>query len=132
MFYRSQRIRVTAPHDDTLMTKQSHKEECDILNILKQYQRTGVITHVAPGQPNYMDLPDNLDYQAALETIQQGQEAFASLPAKCREYFDNNPETFLAALYDSKQHDKLREFGVFKALEVKPLDATRQEPSTSP
>lgn len=128
-FFKSNRIRVTAPHDDTMVTKQSHKAECDIINILKQYQRTGVITHVQAARPTYMDLPDNYDFQDALHTIQRGTEAFEALPAKVREHFDNDPEKFLTALYDSQQHDKLREFGILRAQETV---ATQEKPSTNP
>lgn len=53
MFYRSARRRVSIDCGDQLITKQSHKEECDIYNILRQYNRTGIITYVQNARPSY-------------------------------------------------------------------------------
>jgi phage internal scaffolding protein len=109
--------RVTFDCGDKLITKQSHKAECDIHNILKQYQRTGIITHVAKARPTFTDLPDNIDYQTAMNTIIEAQDAFALLPAKVRDHFGNDPARFLGAFSDPKQADTLREFGLLKPVQ---------------
>jgi len=98
------------------MTKQSHKDECDINLILRQYQRTGIINHVQAARPTYSDLPDAIDYQASLSILMEADQAFQNLPAKVRNHFANDPATFLAALTDPNQADQLREFGVLKPL----------------
>lgn len=116
MFYRSQRKRVAINCGDQLITKQSHKEECDIYNILRQYQRTGIITHVQNARPTYQDLPSNVDYQSAMNTLIQADAAFAALPAKVRDHFDNDPAAFLAAFSDPKQEATLRGFGLLRPL----------------
>lgn len=120
MFFRRQRQRVVAPHSVQVMTKQSHKDECDINRILKQYQRTGIITHVQSARPTYLDLPDAVDFQSSMETVLVGQEAFASLPAKVRAHFDNDPALFLEALVDPAQADQMREWGFLKPLAEEP------------
>lgn len=119
MFYRPH-SRVTAEIGGPSLTKQSHKEECDIHNILRQYQKTGIITHVQSARPTYEDLPDNIDYQDSLNTLMAANETFSALPAKVRDHFDNDPAKFLAAFYDSKQEDQLREFGLLKAKPPEP------------
>lgn len=113
MFYREHK-RVTLNTGDVLVTKQSHKQECDIYHILKQYQRTGIINHVNANQPKYQDLPDTLDYQSSLHIIMQAEESFASLPARVRNHFNNNPAEFLAAFTDPAQAEFLREHGFLK------------------
>lgn len=112
-FYRPH-PRVTFDCGDEMITKQSHKDECDIHNILKQYQRTGIITHIQSRQPLFTDLPSNLDYQTSMNTLIQAQETFAALPAIVRESFSNDPARFLAAFSDPSQHDRLRDLGLLK------------------
>lgn len=109
-FYRPHQ-RVTLDCGSEAMTKQSHKAECDIHNILRQYQRTGIINHINSKQPLFTDLPSNLDYQSALNDLLSAQAAFAALPASVRDHFRNDPRLFLAAFSDPAQADTLREFG---------------------
>lgn len=106
------RERYQTPVGDTSMTKQSHKAECDIHNILKQYEKTGVITHVQSASPTYTDLPTDVDYQSAMNTLLAAQAAFADLPSRVRSHFDNDPQAFLAAFVDPAQEKTLRDFGL--------------------
>lgn len=112
-FYRPHN-RVTLDCGDELMTKQSFKAECDINNILRQYSKTGVITHVQSSRPTYGDLPDSIDYQQSMNTLLQADAAFAGLPASVRSRFGNDPAAFLAALTDPTQRTYLTEVGVFR------------------
>lgn len=112
MLSHPKRTRVYTPLSEKLVTKQSHQAECDIYNILKQYQRTGIITHIAARQPSFQDMPDPVDYQEALHHIQRAEAAFDALPASVRDHFRNSPQAFLDAFGDQAQHDKLRELGL--------------------
>ena len=123
MFYREHK-HVYAQHSDEMVTKQSHKDECDIHNIIGQFKRTGVITHVRDAMPRFEDIPAGIDYQAMLDTVLQAQYAFEALPSSVRAEYMNDPGRFLAALEDPKQVDKLRELGVFKPDEQAPRQAT--------
>lgn len=111
MFYRKHK-RVFAPVGTRSRTKQSHKDECDINNILRQYQRTGIITHVRNARGTYEDLPSGVDFQAAMNTILEAEAAFENLPAAVRDHFANDPQRFLAAFQDEKQRPALEEFGL--------------------
>lgn len=108
--------RVTLDCGDEEITKQSHKQECDINFIINQYQRTGLFTHINPQEPMYADLPEVMDYQESLNTIMRAEESFASLPSEVRDYFQNDPAAFLAAFGDPDQAEKLRELGLLKKL----------------
>jgi len=98
-------------------TKQSHKAECDIHNIIAAYKRTGVIAHVNSVQPAWGELPDNLDYQHSIDTIREAQQAFATLPSSVRDHFGNDPAKFLFAFGDPEQSEYLRSVGLRKPLE---------------
>lgn len=113
MFYRKHE-RVFAPHDAEVMTKQSAKAECDIHNILQQYQRTGIITHVRRAEARFLDLPEVEDFQDALRQVELAKEAFAELPSSIRDRYGNDPGAFLAALSDPSQRGFLEEVGVFR------------------
>lgn len=113
MFYRPH-PRLSLDTGSEIITKQDFKAECDIHNILKQFQKTGIITHVQNARPTYEDLPSQLDFQQSLHVIMEAETAFAGLPSAVRSHFDNNPARFLGAFSDPGQHDKLREFGLLK------------------
>lgn len=114
MFYRPHK-RVTLDCGDELVTKQAHKDECDIHNILRQYQRTGIITHISQRQAAFVDLPSEVDFQQSLHLINQANEAFAQLPSRIRDSFGNDAQRFLAAIYDPAQRDHLISLGVINA-----------------
>lgn len=99
------------------MTKQSFVAECDINNIIKQFSATGMLTHVrdqaALGQ--YLDLPDETDFQSALNTVEVGRAAFDSLPSKVRDRFGNDPASFLAFLSDANNRDEAIALGLIDA-----------------
>lgn len=104
--------------------KQSFRDECDINNILKQYQKTGMIRHMAANAERgmYADLPDEVDFQTSFNIVKQAEEAFASLPSKIRERFLNSPEQFLAFISDPKNQDEAIKMGL----------ATDNRPKPSP
>lgn len=120
-FYR-EHPRVFAPHSDELMTKQSMKDECDIHTILRQYQRTGIITHISQRQGEFIDLPDGIDFQSSLHTIKRAEEAFAALPSKVRDRYRNDPGQFLAAFSDPAQLQELRDLGLLVDRPSRPPD----------
>lgn len=126
MFRRSESIRVVFDCGDKLVTKQSHKDECDIHNILRQYSRTGIINHINARSGEYIDLPDLGDYQAAMNTLIDAQNSFASLPAAVRDHFNNDPGRFLDAFNDPSQADYLRSVGL-----LKPAQADGTIPATA-
>lgn len=105
------------------MTIQSAKAECDINNILSQYRRTGIVTHVTTARPSYEDLPDPMDYQQSMNLLLDAQAAFAGLPSKVRDHFGNDPIRLLAAIQDPAQADQLREFGILAPLPPAPAPA---------
>jgi len=109
------RNRVLALHEDEMVTKQSHKKECDIHEILKQYQKTGIINHINSREGAFTDLPEALDYQAALELVRDAQEGFSELPSLVRERFNNDPYELLAAIGNPELRPELVELGIINA-----------------
>lgn len=131
MFRREAARRVSLDCGDKLVTKQSHKDECDIHNILRQYSRTGIIAHVSKGMGEYIDLPDNIDYQQSINTLMEGQAAFAALPATVRDHFKNDPALFLGAFNDPAQAEYLRSVGLLQPLKPKPATPVAEQPAVA-
>lgn len=96
------------------MTKQAHKDECDINNILKQYRLTGIVRHITAkaAQGAYQDLPDPVDFQDALNMVMEAERAFESLPSVIRSRFNNDPSEFLAFTANPANADELLELGL--------------------
>lgn len=103
------------------MTKQAFVEQCDINNILKQFKMTGMVQHMSAkaAQGRYEDLPDPIEFQDALNAVHDAQAAFASLPSKVRNRFENDPTQFLEFMGDPRNQDEIYELG----LAVKPQEA---------
>lgn len=116
------------PHDPVqldcgteLITKQEFKDECDINNILRQFTLTGIIEHINKSEASFVDLPDMSDFQSSLAIISEAEAAFASLPSKVRDRYQNDPAVFLGALADPSQKEFLTEVGVFQS-PAKPVE----------
>lgn len=95
-------------------TKQSFVAECDINNILKQYKASGQLRHISAkaAQGAYQDLPDEVDFQASLNVVMQGQTAFASLTSKLRNRFHNDPAEFLEFMADPANQEEAIRLGL--------------------
>lgn len=106
--------------------KQAHKAECDINTILKGYQKTGLVTHLAKHGGRYADLPSNPDYQEAQNTLIAVQEAFNSLPSSVRKRFANDPAGFLAYVQDPANAEDLVKMG----LATRSTPAEQMEPAS--
>lgn len=96
------------------MTKQSFVEECDINNILRDFGKTGQFNHMAAHQREgvYADLPDNLEFQDAMNIVLESQTAFATLPSQVRSRFHNDPAEFLEFMADPANQDEAIRLGL--------------------
>lgn len=88
--------------DSPSMTQQQFKASADINNILKQFDRTGLITHVAKGTPLYLDVSEMPDYRTALDHVRQVEDHFMTLPSEIRARFNNDPALYLDAMATSE------------------------------
>ena len=92
-------------------TKQWHKKECDINQIMASYQKTGIIDHVNRHQKNY-GFASSEDLHESLNMINTANEMFADLPSQARAKFENDPAQFLDFVQDPKNESELYELGL--------------------
>lgn len=75
-------------------TEQVHKDICDVNNIIKEYDKKGVISHVSKIEAKYGDL-SGMDFKTMQETIINAGNMFNELPSKIRNRFKNDPQKLI-------------------------------------
>lgn len=93
-------------------TKQSFKAECDINNILKRYEKSGLLPDLIKTNPQYGDFSNVPDYQESLNIVHKAHEQFALLDSRVRKRFDNDPAKFLAFASDPHSGDEMVALGL--------------------
>jgi len=106
--------------DDPGLTEQSHKEACNVNNIIKKHLATGAITHLNKMEAQYGDV-SGIDFQSALETVERAQEAFNLLPSKVRKKFKNDPGVFLDFTNNPDNAEEMVELGLATRKEIEGL-----------
>lgn len=109
-------------------TKQAFKSECDVNEILKRYQKTGLPPDMRQGG-RYGDFSSVPQYQDALHIVARAQETFQAFPAKTRSEFQNDPAAFLAFCQDPKNADDLVRLGL--AVAKTPPKGGSEEPKAT-
>ncbi|WNK13774.1 MAG: internal scaffolding protein [Microvirus sp.] len=124
------RVRISFPEQG--ITKQEFKNECDINIIMKQFERTGVITHMNNnGAPRYLEV-GGTDFQDAMQTVAAARETFDGLPSKIRDRFDNSPQKFLDFFQDPKNAQEGVELGLLEPPATPPATTLQAPPQNPP
>lgn len=123
----SDKSRSITPIVGESMTKQNHKNECDINFIMSKHAKTGLITHVSNKAPQYGEY-ETIDYKEAMNLVISAQESFDSLPATLRKRFGNDPNEYFQFVHDPDNRDEMIKMGLIKPSEP-PIT---QEPLPNP
>lgn len=98
------------------MTAAEFAPECDINNIIKTYERTGVIN--APfsptSQPRFGDFTSVPDLIEAQNAINDAAERFNALPAHLRARFGNDPMSLLEFVQNTANRDEAVRLGLIE------------------
>jgi len=108
-------------------TQQSFKSECDINNILRQFNVTGQLP-AGSVQPQYGDFSGITDYQSALNAVMAAQDSFLALPAKVRARFDNDPALFVEFASDEANKDEMKALGLLSQETAQAVVSSPSEP----
>lgn len=93
-------------------TKQSFKAQCDVNNIIKKYDKTGLLAHVNTMKAQYGDFSKVGDFREALDKMAKAEEAFMEMPPKLRKRFRNDPMEMVAFLSDKANKAEAIELGL--------------------
>jgi len=104
-------------------TRQEFAADCDINNIMAQYQTTGFLpNNLNTRDPQYLDLSNTpTRLQDALALVEEARTAFMQLPAQLRREMDNDPVNFVAWAQNPENADELRKYGLAEPLPVDPV-----------
>lgn len=95
------------------LTKQSHRDECDINVIMKRYEKSGVLPDYGGQQGRYLDCT-GAQFQEAMNIIAKGRSIFAELPAAVRARFENDPAKMLDFVNDPENREEALRLGLLK------------------
>jgi phage internal scaffolding protein len=97
--------------EDATLTQQHFKDECDINNILRQFNVTGLLPE-NPLSPRYGDFTGISDYHTALNQVIAAEDEFMRLPADLRARFENDPAQLIEFLENSNNKDEAIKLGL--------------------
>ena len=105
--------------EDASLAQQHFKDECDINNILRQFNITGLLPE-ATLSPRYGDFSGITDYHTALNQVIAAEDEFMSLPATLRARFDNDPARLIDFLDNPENKNEAIKLGLVNTTEELP------------
>lgn len=112
--------------EDATLTQQHFKDECDINNILRQFNVTGLLPE-STLSPRYGDFTGISDYHTALNRVIAAEDEFMALPAQIRSRFDNDPAKLIEFLENSENKDEAIKLGLVDSVELPQVVEVPQE-----
>jgi phage internal scaffolding protein len=94
------------------LTQQHMLQECDIREIIKKHDRTGIISHVNRGIAQYGDYSEVNEYREALDLVNNAMGSFMNLPSDIRKMFDNDPGEFFEFATNPDNAERMVELGL--------------------
>lgn len=113
--------------EEPTLAQQHFKDECDINNILQQFNITGLLPQ-SPLSPRYGDFTGIGDYHTALNRVIAAQEEFDGLPAQIRARFDNDPAKLIEFLDDEANRPEAEVLGLVEKVAAEVVEATQVTP----
>jgi phage internal scaffolding protein len=114
--------------EDASLAQQHFKDECDINNILRQFNVTGLLPE-APLSPRYGDFTGIGDYHTALNQVIAAEDEFMALPATIRARFENDPALLIDFLANEENRQEAEKLGLLnpKTVELPQVVEVPQE-----
>lgn len=106
------RVRVKMYFSEPTLTEQSHKDECDINQVVAKYSGDELRELMDKRPALYGDFTSAPGYKEALDIVQHAKEQFDALPSKVRAEFNNNPADFLKFAEKPENKNRLLELGL--------------------
>lgn len=94
------------------ITDQSYKQASDINNIMKQYEKTGMLPYQTTIPGTYTDNSLIPDLETAFEIANRALDAFDSLPPEVRRLMDNDPTQLESFIQNDENIAILKKHGI--------------------
>lgn len=113
-------------------TKTDQAASTDVNNIIRKYDRTGLITHLREAEGVYADVSEIGSYQDAVNVVQAAEESFLALPPGLRTRFDNDPAQFVDWASSASQDERNALYGELTGLDRFNDAKSSEAPQTPP
>lgn len=110
------KIKLTTTNNDPTMTKVALAEQLDVNNIIKKYNKTGILKNAENYEAIFGDFNET-DFQESLNTIIKAEELFINVPSKIRAQFENSPGRFIDFATNPENLQQMRDWGLAHAEE---------------
>ena len=110
------------------LTQQAFVDDCDVNLIMKRYEQTGLLNHVAKYEGHYGDFTGPTDYHTAMNMVIAAREMFETLPSGLRKQFANDAGAFLQWANDPENEAQMRELGLLPPIPGRSEDAPQKAP----
>lgn len=114
------------------ITDQSSKAMCDINNIMAQYAKTGLFTHLSKDVGQYIDNTLAIPLEQAHDMLMEAKDLFYQLPAQVRKLMQNDPTQLNEFISDPDNHPILIKYGLIELRTTPKTDEGVQTPSPAP
>lgn len=91
--------------------EQSHRDMCNINQIMKKVNRTGLFP-ARQDVPTYGDFTGATDFQDAIDRIQKAEDDFLALPSGVRKRFENDPGKLIDFLENPENEAEAVQMGL--------------------
>ena len=112
------------------LAKQSFAKECDINQIMRKFEKDGVLLHANEYQGQYGDFAQHPEYHEAQNLIADANSMFETIPSQIRAQFGNSPEKFLAFAQNKDNQKALDKMGLGKPKDPTPIQREVVPPKT--
>ncbi|WNK13875.1 MAG: internal scaffolding protein [Microvirus sp.] len=113
--------------EEPSLAQQHFKDECDINNILRQFNITGLLPE-SPLSPRYGDFTGISDYHTAMNRVFAAQDEFDGLPANIRARFNNDPAELIEFLENSDNRPEAEALGLVDKAAAEAVEAAQNTP----
>lgn len=112
------------------MTKVNLAEALDINNIIKKYNKTGVMQNSHDFEGMYGQF-DSFDLKEAMQKVIDAETLFLQVPSEIRNNFGNDAGAFIDYATDSENKDQMIKWGLANATPPPP-DSPTPTPTPEP
>jgi hypothetical protein len=114
------------------LTDQSDAAAADINNIMKVYQKTGILPENKQKIAYYVDNTNIPSLEEAHSLIENAKEAFMGLPSAVRKLMDNDPTKLVGFIQNPENEDILLKYGILEKQEVVAQEVQPSPPAAAP
>jgi hypothetical protein len=102
---------VKSENNEPSLTKASFAKDLNINNIIKKFQRTGILQKANDFEGTYGEFT-SMDLREAIEKVDRAQSLFLEVPSQIRAQFNNDAGAFIDYATNPTNLSQLRDWGL--------------------